>query len=39
MALQDVEINLLCSYLSGRSQFSEYTGSRSEILLIDTGVP
>ena len=32
-------INLLCSYLSGRSQFVEYNGSKSEKLPIDTGVP
>ena len=31
--------NLLCSYLSGRSQFVEYNGSKSEELPIDTGVP
>ena len=31
--------DLLCSYLSGRSQFVEYNGSKSEELPIDTGVP
>ena len=31
--------NLLCGYLSGRSQFLEYNGSKSEKLPIDTGVP
>ena len=31
--------DLLCSYLSGRSQFVEYNGSKSEKLPIDTGVP
>ena len=31
--------NLLCSYLSGRSQYVEYSGSKSETLSIDTGVP
>ena len=33
--------NFLCSYmyLSGRSQFVEYNGSKSEELPIDTGVP
>ena len=31
-------IDLLCSYLSGRSQFVECNGSKSEELPIDTGV-
>ena len=31
--------DLLCSYISGRSQFVEYNGSKSEKLPIDTGVP
>ena len=31
--------DLLCSYLSRRSQFVEYNGSKSEELPIDTGVP
>ena len=31
--------DLVCSYLSGRSQFVEYNGSKSEELPIDTGVP
>ena len=31
--------DLLCSYLSGRSQFVEYNSSKSEELPIDTGVP
>ena len=31
--------DLLCSYLSGRSQYVEYSGSKSEKLSIDTGVP
>ena len=30
--------NLLCSYLSGRSQYVENSGSKSEKLSIDTGV-
>ena len=31
--------NLLCSNLSGRSQYVEYSGSKSVKLSIDTGVP
>ena len=31
--------NLLCSCLSGRPQYVEYSGSKSEKLSIDTGVP
>ena len=31
--------DLLCSYLSGRSQFVEYNGSKSEELPIGSGVP
>ena len=31
--------NILCSYVSGRSQFVEYNGSKSEKLPIVSGVP